>query len=158
MKLHDLHPAPGAKTKRKRVGRGPGSGHGKTSTRGHKGLGQHGGRGQKRHYEGGQNPFTRRLPKRGFTSMNRPVVQIVNVVLLRRFAAGAVVDREALYVAGAIAHAAHPVKVLGQGKLDVALKVKVDRISDSARKKIEQAGGSVEIVAAPPAAGTEKKA
>lgn len=148
MKLDGLRPARGAKKNRKRVGRGPGSGHGKTSTRGHKGQGSRAGSKIKRAHEGGQNPLVRRLPKVGFTSRNRVYVQVINVEQLRRFEAGAIVDRESLFKSKAIASARHPVKVLANGSIDVALKLKVDRISDAARKKIEAAGGSVEIVAA----------
>ncbi len=153
MKLNQLRPARGATRNPKKVGRGPGSGHGKTSTRGHKGQGQHHtGRRIKRAHEGGQNPLLRRIPKRGFTSRNRIDVQEVNLQDLARFAAGATVDRESLHKAKAISSLNRPVKILGKGKISVALKLKVDRISEAARKAVEAAGGSVELAAAQAAA------
>ena len=146
MKLSDLRPAKGAKKSRKRVGRGPSSGHGKTSCRGHKGAGQRAGSGGKRAYEGGQNPLIRRLPKRGFVSRNRVRVQEVNLDQLRRFEAGATVDRATLCAAKVISTENRPVKVLANGEIDRAINLKVDHISEAARKKIESAGGSVEII------------
>lgn len=146
MKLSDLRPAKGAKKPRKRVGRGPGSGHGKTSCRGHKGAGQRSGSGGKRAYEGGQNPLIRRLPKRGFVAPFRERIQEVNLDQLRRFEAGATVDRDTLCNAKVISTPNRPVKVLGNGEIDKAINLKVDRISASARKKIEATGGSVELL------------
>lgn len=148
MKFSDLRPAPGAKKIRKRVGRGPGSGLGKTSGRGHKGAGQRSGVKKKRHHEGGQNPIARRLPKQGFTPFGYRLTeyQEVNLVQLSRFEANTVVDREALFNSKAIANKHLPVKILGNGAIDVALTLKVEKISEGARKKIEAAGGKVEIV------------
>ena len=145
--LDRLKPNPGSRRPRKRVGRGVGSGSAKTSGRGTKGAGSRAGRKHKPHREGGQIPLVMRMPKRGFTNIFERHLQVVNVKALGRFAAGAGVDVAALAEAGLVRSATAPVKVLGSGDLGVALKLRVAAVSDSARKKIEAAGGSVEILA-----------
>jgi large subunit ribosomal protein L15 len=145
--LDRLKPSPGSRRPRKRVGRGVGSGSAKTSGRGTKGAGSRAGRKHKPHREGGQIPLVMRMPKRGFTNIFDQDIQVVNVKALARFAAGADVDILALAEAGLVRNVKKPVKVLGAGDLAVALKLRVTAVSDSARKKIEAAGGSVEILA-----------
>ena len=145
--LDRLKPSPGSRRPRKRVGRGVGSGSAKTSGRGTKGAGSRAGRKHKPHREGGQIPLVMRMPKRGFTNIFDEHIQVVNVKALARFAAGADVDIVALAAAGLVRNISKPVKVLGAGDLTVALKLHVTAVSDSARKKIEAAGGSVEILA-----------
>jgi large subunit ribosomal protein L15 len=145
MNLADLRPAPGAVKKRKRVGRGPGSGHGKTSTRGHKGRKSRSGGSSPPGYEGGQMPLQRRLPKRGFRNPGRRDFAIVNLAQLdSRFEAGATVDPELLVSTGLVSRRGVEVKVLGNGKLSKALTVKAHRFSQSARDAIAAAGGSLE--------------
>ena len=147
--LDRLKPAPGSRRPRKRVGRGVGSGSAKTSGRGTKGAGARAGRKHKPHREGGQIPLIMRMPKRGFHNHNAAEsAQVVNVKALARFKKGAEVDAAALAEAGLIRSAAGPVKLLGDGALEVALKVKVNQASASARAKVEAAGGSVELVQA----------
>jgi large subunit ribosomal protein L15 len=145
--LDRLKPNKGARKPRKRVGRGVGSGSAKTSGRGTKGAGARAGRKHKPHREGGQIPLVMRMPKRGFTNIFADSVQVVNVKALARFKSGAEVDTASLAEAGLIRSAAAPVKLLGAGDLKVALKIRVAAASDSARKKVEEAGGSVEIQA-----------
>jgi large subunit ribosomal protein L15 len=148
MKLHDLRPAEGSTQKRKRVGRGTGSGKGKTSGRGTKGQNARNGGGVRLNFEGGQLPLTKRLPKlRGFN--NRFKVEYVPVnldELDRRFEAQAAVDPETLAEAGLVGNAHHPIVVLARGDVSKPLTVKVQRISVSAKQKIEAAGGTVEIL------------
>jgi large subunit ribosomal protein L15 len=148
MNLNDLRPVEGSTQKRKRVGRGTGSGKGKTSGRGQKGQNSRTGGGVRPNFEGGQLPLTKRLPKlRGFN--NRFKVEYVPVnldELDRLFEGGAEVSPEALAGAGLVGNANDPVVVLGRGEVSKALTVKVQRISASARQKIEAAGGSVEIL------------
>ncbi len=144
--LANLAPTPGAKRREKRVGRGPGSGHGKTSCRGHKGQRSRTGGGVPPWFEGGQMPILRRLPKRGFKNPFKVVYAVVNIQdLAQRFEAGAVVDPESLQAKGLVRRSM-PVKVLGTGEINKALTVKVHAISQSAREKIEKAGGAVEIL------------
>ena len=145
--LDRLKPNKGSRRPRKRVGRGVGSGSAKTSGRGTKGAGSRAGRKHKPHREGGQIPLVMRMPKRGFTNIFDEPVQVVNVKALAGFKAGADVDVVALEAAGLVRSTRQPVKVLGAGDLKVALKLRVAAVSDSARKKIEAAGGSVEILA-----------
>jgi len=145
LKLNALAPNPGARKRRKRLGCGPGSGHGKTCGRGHKGQKARSGGKIPRGFEGGQMPLARRLPKRGFRSMHEPM-QVVNVGALSRFEAGSTVDAEALKKAGLIRSAARPVKLLGDGEIDRALVVRVDAASATAKSKIEAAGGKVELL------------
>ena len=149
MKLDELRPAPGAKKRRKRVGRGPGSGHGKTSTKGHKGQKARSGGGKYRGFEGGQMPLYRRLPKRGFTPPGgKTEYAVVNVKSLAAFAAGADVDPDGLVKAGLIKNGDRArVKILGNGEPPHALTVKAHAVSGSARSKIEAAGGRVELLA-----------
>lgn len=150
MRLEELRPAPGAKTRRKRVGRGPGSGHGKTSTKGHKGQKARSGGGKAGGFEGGQMPLYRRLPKRGFLPPGgKTEYAIVNVKSLAAFAADAVVDPSGLVAARLIKKGASSrVKILGNGEVAHALTVKVHAVSGAARGKIEAAGGRVELLPA----------
>jgi large subunit ribosomal protein L15 len=145
--LGDLHGKPGATHSRKRVGRGVGSGMGKTSTRGHKGAKARSGNKKKPGYEGGQMPIQRRLPKRGFNNIFAKDFSEVNVGRLERFEAGATVDTEALRKSGLVRKLAqNGVKLLGSGEIDRPLHLKVQGCSESAKKKVEGAGGSVEVV------------
>ena len=145
MKLSELRPAEGATSDRKRVGRGKGSGLGKTAGKGHKGLRARSGGGTKPGYEGGQMPLQRRLPKRGFVNIFRKEWAVVNVKELNRFPAGSVVDAEALRKEGLIKGTADGVKLLGDGNIDKKITVKVDKASRSAVEKIVAAGGTVEV-------------
>jgi len=145
--LDRLAPHPGAKKAAKRVGRGPGSGTGKTSGRGMKGQGKRSpGRETPFWFEGGQMPMARRLPKRGFFNPHRVDYQIVNVGALSVFEAGSTVDAESLAAHGLIRRHGGGVKILAQGDAPKNLTLKVQRVSGSARKKIEEAGGSVELI------------
>ena len=151
MRLEDLRPAPGSVKKRKRVGRGPGSGHGKTSGRGSKGLNARSGGGSKPGFEGGQMPLYRRLPKRGFLPYGgKTEFAIVNVKeLSARFPAGSVIDPDALVGAGLVRKSGRgAVKVLGDGAVAHALTVKAHKVSEAARQKLEAAGGRVEVLPA----------
>jgi large subunit ribosomal protein L15 len=145
MKLTDLRPAKGAKSARKRVGRGEGSGLGKTSGKGNKGLKARSGGGTKPGYEGGQMPLQRRLPKRGFVNIFREEIAVINVKDLNRFEAGSVVDAEALRREGLVKGACPGgIKLLGDGEVTRKLTVKVDRASKAAVGKVAAAGGTVE--------------
>ena len=146
MELKDLQPAEASRHSRKRVGRGSGSGHGKTAGRGMNGQKSRAGGGKGNGFEGGQTPLARRLPKLpGFTNINRVEYLPVNVARLEeKFEAGAVVDGASLKAAGIIKHEDALVKVLGDGEITKALTVKVDKVSASANAKIEAAGGKVE--------------
>lgn len=146
MKLNELRPVEGSKHYKKRVGRGIGSGMGKTSTRGHKGQNARSGGGVRPGYEGGQTPVFKRLPKRGFTNVNRKDYAIVNVEMLNQFEAGSVVDYEALAAKGLVKKEYEGVKVLGNGKLTVALTVKATKFSKSAEEQIKAAGGNAEVI------------
>ena len=148
MRLSDLKPAPGAVKVRKRVGRGPGSGHGKTATKGNKGHNARSGGGKAGGFEGGQMPLYRRLPKRGFLPHGgKTEYAVVNLKSLGAFAAKSVVDPDGLVKAGLIKGAQrHLVKVLGDGELEHALTVRAHAISDSAKNKIEAKGGTVEVL------------
>jgi large subunit ribosomal protein L15 len=143
--LHDLTPSTGSHRRRKRVGRGPGSGSGKTATRGEKGQKARSGGNVHPRFEGGQMPLIRRIPKRGFTNINRVEYQVVNVRELERLDGD--VSLEALKHAGLIRSVAKPVKILGEGELTKALAVTAHAFSRSARSKIEGAGGSVSVLA-----------
>jgi large subunit ribosomal protein L15 len=146
MDLSTLSPAPGSRKQRKRLGRGPGSGLGKTSGRGHKGRGARSGGNTHPRFEGGQMPLQRRLPKRGFHNPFRREFSVVNLSRLEAaFEAGAVVDAAALVQHGLV-RAGRPVKVLGQGDLTKALTVKADAFSESAKARIAAAGGSAEVI------------
>jgi large subunit ribosomal protein L15 len=146
--LHNLSPAPGSHRDRKRVGRGPGSGNGKTAGRGHKGskarAGHHGPGGGKPHFEGGQMPLTRRLPKRGFTNIFRVESQVIGLDDLARLPEGAEVTPETLAEAGLIRANKGPAKLLANGELARAVTVRGVKVSAGAREKIEAAGGRVE--------------
>lgn len=142
MKLHELSPAKGSTKAKKRVGRGPGSGLGKTAGRGHNGQRSRAGFSQRFGFEGGQMPLVRRVPKRGFTNLFRKEYAVVNVRDLARFE-GEEATPEDFLTAGLVRRGM-PVKILGEGELTVAVKVTAHRFSKSAREKIEAAGGSCE--------------
>ena len=145
--LDRLQPRPGARHKRKRVGRGPGSGHHKTSGRGTKGQGKRSpGRETPFQFEGGQMPLTRRIPKRGFTNIHRVDHQIVNVGDLLRFGEGATVDPTSLLARGLVKKTPRRIKLLGEGEAPARTTVRVHAVSGSAKTKLEAAGGSVEIL------------
>jgi large subunit ribosomal protein L15 len=144
--LGNLSPAPGSKKKPKRIGRGLGSGHGKTATRGSKGQKSRSGGGVRPGFEGGQMPIQRRLPKRGFTPISRVEYTLVNLRDLKAFENGATVDIPVLIQKGIIRHLKGGVKLLGHGEIASALTVKVNRCSQGARQKIEAAGGTVEVI------------
>ncbi len=146
MKLGQLKPAAGSRRRRKRVGCGPGSGHGSTSCRGIKGQKSRSGSSIPAWFEGGQMPLQRRVPKRGFTNIFRVERHIVNVRDLERFEPGSEVNVETLLDAGLIPNLKRPVKLLGDGELTRALKVSVHACSRSAREIVEKAGGEVRIV------------
>ena len=145
MKLHELKPAIGSTTAPKRLGRGVGSGLGKTSGKGHKGAKARSGGGKRPGFEGGQMPLTRRIPKRGFTNIYRKEYATVNVSALECFENGATVNVEALVEAGLIKKTLDGVKILGGGELSKKLTVNVDKVTESAKEKIEAAGGKVEV-------------
>jgi len=143
--LDRLSPRPGARHRRRREGRGPGSGIGKTAGRGIKGQGKRSpGREVPAYFEGGQMPLVRRIPKRGFKNIHRKPVEIVNVGELVAFGEGATVDVAGLRARGLIRGSGAPVKLLGDGEPPRGLKVQIHRVSASARKKIEETGGSLE--------------
>ena len=146
MKLHELSPAEGSVREAKRIGRGHGSGQGKTAVKGHKGQKARAGHGMRPSFEGGQMPLVRRIPKRGFNNIFASETVAINVGDLNAFEAGAVVDAEALVKAGVIKKACDGVKILGNGNLDKALTVKVNAYSESAKQKIENAGGKAEVI------------
>jgi large subunit ribosomal protein L15 len=147
MQINDLFPAPGSRKDRKRVGRGHGSGHGGRSGKGDKGQLSRAGGGKGPGFEGGQNPLAMRLPKLpGFKNRNRVEYAIVNVSRLEDlFDSGATVDIDALFAKRVIKSKSVPVKVLGDGEITKSLSVRVDKVSASARTKIEAAGGTVEL-------------
>jgi len=145
MDLGHLHPAPGSRRLRKRVGRGPGSGNGKTAGRGHKGKGSRSGGNTPPGYEGGQMPLTRRIPKRGFRPLTRSRWAIVNLRQLVSFAAGSTVGPEELRAAGLV-RGDDPIKCLGAGKLEHALTVRAHAFSAGAREQITAAGGTAEVL------------
>jgi len=144
MKLHELAPSEGSRKKRKRVGRGPGSGMGGTSTRGNKGLKQRSGGSVRPGFEGGQMPLHRRLPKRGFNNVLAKRISIVNLLDLDRFEDKAVIDLAALKAEGLIKGVFDSVKVLGNGEVAKSFSLKQCLVSKTARQKIETAGGTIE--------------
>ena len=146
MKLHELSPAPGSVREVKRIGRGHGSGQGKTAGKGHKGQKARAGRGMRPGFEGGQMPLQRRVPKRGFNNIFATRYAIVNLAALNKFENGAVVDTEALKAAGLVKNSDDGVKILGNGALEKNLTVKAAAFSESAKSKIEAAGGKAEVV------------
>lgn len=146
MKLHELRDPAGPKRSRKRIGRGIAAGQGKTGGYGTKGNGARSGRGGNIYFEGGQLPLVRRLPhNRGFKNRNRIEYSVVNVGMLSIFEAGSVVDAPLLVAVGLIHNFKLPIKILGEGEIDRALTVRVDGFSETARTKIEAAGGTAEV-------------
>ena len=141
MKLHELSPAEGSTKESKRIGRGHGSGQGKTAGKGHKGQKARAGRGMRPGFEGGQMPLQRRIPKRGFNK-----IVAINVGSLNVFEDGAVVDNEAIIKAGIAKKACDGIKILGNGQLTKNLTVKVSAYSEAAKQKIEAAGGKAEVI------------
>ena len=146
MKLHELHPAEGSTTAQKRLGRGTGSGLGKTSGKGHKGAKARSGGGKRPGFEGGQMPLYRRVPKRGFNNVFGTEYAEVNVERLEAFEDGAVVDAKALLEARIIRKELDGVKVLGGGELTKKLTVKAAKFTASAKEKIEAVGGKAEVI------------
>lgn len=146
MKLHELYPAAGATKEVKRIGRGHGSGHGKTAGKGHKGQWARSGGGVRPGFEGGQTSLARRMPKRGFNNIFATEYTVVNVADLEaRFENGAVIDTGALIDAGLVTKVLDGVKVLGNGEVTKSFTVKVAKFSESAKAKIESAGGKAEV-------------
>ena len=146
MKLHELKPAVGATTAPKRLGRGVGSGLGKTSGKGHKGAKARSGGGKRPGFEGGQMPLTMRLPKRGFTNIFRKEYVAVNIDRLEMFEDGAVVTPVTLIEYGIIKNVQDGVKILGNGEITKKLTVQANKFSESAKQKIEAAGGKAEVI------------
>jgi len=146
MRLNDLAPEKGQQKNRKRVGRGVASGNGKTAGRGSKGQNARSGGGVRPGYEGGQMPIHRRLPKRGFKNAFKKVFAVVNVQDLNRFEADSVVDEVLLIKSGLVKGDRDGIKVLGNGDLQIPVTVRVNKISVSARQKIEAAGGKIEVI------------
>lgn len=146
MKLHELSPAEGSVKEAKRIGRGHGSGNGKTAGKGHKGQKARSGRGMQIGFEGGQMPLQRRVPKRGFNNIFATKYAIVNVSDLEAFDADAVVDAKALQDKGLVKKVYDGVKVLGNGTISKAVTVKASAFSESAKAKIEAAGGKAEVI------------
>nr|WP_183255657.1 50S ribosomal protein L15 [Anoxybacillus tepidamans]MBB5325769.1 large subunit ribosomal protein L15 [Anoxybacillus tepidamans] len=146
MKLHELQPAPGSRKERNRVGRGIGSGNGKTSGRGHKGQNARSGGGVRIGFEGGQTPLFRRLPKRGFTNIHRKEYAIVNLDALNRFEDGTEVTPELLLETGVVSKLKAGVKILGNGQIEKKLTVKAHKFSSAAKEAIEAAGGKTEVI------------
>jgi large subunit ribosomal protein L15 len=146
MKLHELKPADGSTKNRKRIGRGVGSGWGKSAGRGNKGHNARSGGGVRPGFEGGQMPLHRRLPKRGFTNIFKKEIAVINIRDLSRFEAGSIVDEAALVGAGLVKGPRDGIKLLGQGEITAALTIKINAVSRSAREKIESAGGTIEVI------------
>ncbi len=146
MELNNLKPKKGARHAKKRVGRGPGSGHGKTSSRGEKGQKSRSGYSRMLGFEGGQMPLHRRLPKRGFTNIFKKNFTVVNLADLERFDRGATVDEAALRGSGLVKGRSHGIKVLGTGELTKKLTIHAAKFSKTAREKIEAAGGSCQEI------------
>ena len=146
MQIHELSPTAGATHSKKRVGRGRGSGHGKTSCRGHKGQKSRSGGGVRIGFEGGQMPLARRVPKRGFNNIFAKPLSAINVASLNRFDDGATVTQTELLESGVLTKCEYGVKVLGNGALTKKLTVRAAAFSESAKKKIEEAGGKAEVV------------
>ncbi|QPD03118.1 MAG: 50S ribosomal subunit protein L15 [Candidatus Nitrospira kreftii] len=146
MNLHELAPARGAKKRRKRIGRGPGSGHGKTATKGHKGLLARSGGGKRPGFEGGQMPLVRRLPKFGFRNPSRVEYAIVNLTSLVDWTGSQTITPQAMVDAGLVKRKKRPIKILGNGELKKPLVVQAHKFSKSAEAKIQAAGGRVEVI------------
>ena len=146
MKLHELSPPSGSRKSKRRLGRGVGSGRGKTAGRGTKGYNSRSGGGVRPGYEGGQMPLQRRLPKRGFTNIFRKKIAVLNIRDLSDFESGSVVDKASLVSAGLVKGRQDGIKLLGHGEVSIALNVKLNQVSKKAREKIEAAGGTVEVI------------
>ena len=146
MNLGSLRPPDGSRKRRKRVGRGDGSGHGGTSCKGHKGQNARSGGGVRPGFEGGQMPLSRRLPKRGFRNPFRKEIATINLEQLNKFSKGSVIDREVLVSAGLVRKNVDGIKVLGKGNIDYPVSLKINMISRGAREKVEAAGGSITVV------------
>ncbi|MGD6845662.1 50S ribosomal protein L15 [Bacillus infantis] len=146
MKLHELKPAEGSRQERKRKGRGIGSGNGKTAGKGHKGQNARSGGGVRLGFEGGQTPLFRRLPKRGFTNINRKEYAVVNLDALNRFEDGTEVTPELLIETGVVSNEKAGVKILAKGKVEKKLTVKAHKFSSAAKEAIEAAGGQTEVI------------
>ena len=146
MKLHELSPAPGSVSERERIGRGHGSGNGKTAGKGHKGQKARSGGGVRIGFEGGQMPLARRIPKRGFNNIFAKKYAYVNVSSLNKFVDGTEVDTEMLIASGLIKNEYDGVKVLGNGDITSKITVKAAKFSQSAKEKIEKAGGKAEVI------------
>lgn len=146
MKLHELSPAPGSTREVKRIGRGHGSGQGKTAGKGHKGQKARAGRGIRPGFEGGQMPLARRVPKRGFVNIFGADCAVVNVGSLNKFENGSVVDLESLKASGLVKKTDAGVKILGNGGVEKSLTVKASAFSEAAKAKIEAAGGKAEVI------------
>ena len=146
MKLDSLKPSKGSIKNKKRIGRGHGSGLGKTSGRGHKGAGQRSGNKRRAWFEGGQMPLARRLPRRGFTNIFKEEIQIVNISDLNRIEKNSEIDPVVLQENGMIRSSLKPVKILGEGDIDKKLNVTASAFSESAKNKIEKAGGTATIL------------
>lgn len=146
MKLHELSPAPGSVRESKRIGRGHGSGQGKTAGKGHKGQKARAGRGMRPGFEGGQMPLQRRVPKRGFVNIFATRYATINIGSLSAFEDGAVVDVDALKAAGLVKKTYDGVKILGNGSVEKKLTVKAAAFSEAAKAKIEAAGGKAEVI------------
>lgn len=145
MKLNELSPPVGSRGTRKRVGRGVGSGQGKTAGRGTKGHNSRSGGGVRPGFEGGQMPLHRRLPKRGFTNIFRKKIAVINIRDLTRFESGSIVDEAALIRVGLVKGRRDGIKLLGQGEIKIPLTIKVNGVSKNAREKIIAAGGNIEV-------------
>ncbi|MBW1726999.1 MAG: 50S ribosomal protein L15 [Deltaproteobacteria bacterium] len=146
MKLNELSPPKGSRRPRKRVGRGVGSGKGKTAGRGTKGYNSRSGGGVRPGFEGGQMPLHRRLPKRGFTNIFKKKIAVINIRDLSKFESGSIVDEAALVRVGLIKGRRDGIKLLGHGDIETPLTIKINMLSKSAKEKIIQAGGKVEVV------------
>ena len=146
MRLGEIRAPEGATKKKKIVGRGPGSGHGKTSTRGQKGQRARSGSGIRVGFEGGQMPLTRRIPKRGFTSKFKKIYQILNLAQLKAFEGSSVVGPAELFKSGLIKDENKPIKILGDGEISKPITIKAHAFSSSAIEKIKQAGGVAELI------------
>ena len=146
MKLHELKPAEGSRHERKRLGRGIGSGQGKTAGKGHKGQNARSGGGVRLGFEGGQTPLFRRLPKRGFTNISRKEYAVVNLDALNRFEEGTEVTPELLIETGVVSNEKAGIKILAKGNVEKKLTVKAHKFSSAAKEAIEAAGGTTEVI------------
>ena len=146
MKIHELSPVPGSTQVAKRKGRGHGTGNGKTAGRGQKGQNSRSGGGVRVGFEGGQMPLARRIPKRGFHNIFAKPLEAVNVAALNKFEDGAVVDAEAMLKAGLLSKCQYGVKILGQGEITKKLTIQAAAFSESAKQKIEAAGGKAKVI------------